>query len=108
MICVISSLKNSDEMGVISPTPDNTLFQSLAKLYSLKHGTMALGELCGEHFPGGITNGAFWYNVNGMAPLNFWWHFLRLTFLQEECRISITSIQTVMKLLLSFHAANTR
>lgn len=54
-------------MGVNSPTPDNTLFQSLAKLYSMRHSTMALGSLCGEHFPGGITNGAYWYNVNGMA-----------------------------------------
>ncbi|XP_059487173.1 carboxypeptidase D-like [Neocloeon triangulifer] len=63
-----------DEEGIESPTPDNKLFVSLAKLYANNHGLMKNDIKCeeGDHFPGGITNGAHWYNVNGgMQDFNY-------------------------------------
>jgi hypothetical protein len=59
--------RGTEMMGVASPTPDNTLFQSLAKVYASNHGNMAKGQHCGDElFPDGITNGAHWYNVAGV------------------------------------------
>lgn len=51
--------------GVYSKSPDDAVFRHLASVYSQKHGTMHRGNLCGENFPGGITNGAKWYDVGG-------------------------------------------
>ena len=53
--------------GSESPTPDDNLFKSLARLYADKHSYMSQGkDLCdGDNFPGGITNGAKWYVVEG-------------------------------------------
>lgn len=48
-------------------TPDNDVFQFLAKLYAKLHPTMHLGQSCkdGKTFKDGITNGASWYKVTG-------------------------------------------
>ncbi|XP_077205498.1 carboxypeptidase N catalytic chain [Paroedura picta] len=55
-----------------TPTPDNTLFQKLAKAYSYAHGWMHQGLSCGDMFPGGITNGASWYSLSkGMQDFNY-------------------------------------
>lgn len=51
---------------VESKTPDDQIFRLLASTYASKHGTMHQGNLCiGDNFRGGVTNGAFWYDVKG-------------------------------------------
>ncbi|GFY39431.1 carboxypeptidase D [Trichonephila inaurata madagascariensis] len=64
--------------GLYSKSPDDQVFRQLASVYSNKHPTMHLGEPCkgqgklNESFPGGITNGAAWYNVpGGMQDWNY-------------------------------------
>ena len=59
--------------GFISAAPDDKVFQHLAHLYADNHGTMKRGNLCpGDHFAGGITNGAQWYDVpGGMEDFNY-------------------------------------
>ncbi|XP_069898070.1 carboxypeptidase N catalytic chain [Dipodomys merriami] len=55
-----------------SPTPDDKLFQKLAKVYSYAHGWMYQGWNCGDYFPDGITNGASWYSLSkGMQDFNY-------------------------------------
>ncbi|KAB0393977.1 hypothetical protein E2I00_009421 [Balaenoptera physalus] len=55
-----------------TPTPDDTLFQKLAKVYSYAHGWMHQGWNCGDYFPDGITNGASWYSLSkGMQDFNY-------------------------------------
>ncbi|XP_053245532.1 carboxypeptidase N catalytic chain isoform X1 [Podarcis raffonei] len=55
-----------------SPTPDDSIFQKLAKSYSYAHGTMHQGTNCGDIFPDGITNGASWYSLSkGMQDFNY-------------------------------------
>lgn len=48
-------------------TPDNDVFQFLAKLYANIHPTMHLGQSCSDDikFKDGITNGAAWYQIKG-------------------------------------------
>ena len=59
--------------GVASPTPDDPVFRHLATVYATKHKTMSKGDpTCDDHFPGGITNGAKWYDVpGGMEDINY-------------------------------------
>jgi Zinc carboxypeptidase. len=53
---------------VESPSPDNELFKHLARVYSVAHPLMRSGNACPpEHFDGGITNGAQWYEVRGVC-----------------------------------------
>lgn len=65
------------ESGVDSPTPDDDLFRRLASIYATNHLTMSSmpgGRPCkdADTFPGGITNGANWYNVRGgMQDFNY-------------------------------------
>ncbi|XP_040575872.1 carboxypeptidase D [Lepeophtheirus salmonis] len=56
-----------------SPAPDDTLFIQLAHIYADNHVVMKRGNGCpGESFPGGITNGALWYDVpGGMEDFNY-------------------------------------
>ncbi|XP_004681072.1 PREDICTED: carboxypeptidase N catalytic chain [Condylura cristata] len=55
-----------------TPTPDDKLFQKLAKVYSYAHGWMYQGWNCGDYFPDGITNGASWYSLSrGMQDFNY-------------------------------------
>uniref|UniRef100_G1RXC2 Carboxypeptidase N subunit 1 n=1 Tax=Nomascus leucogenys TaxID=61853 RepID=G1RXC2_NOMLE len=55
-----------------TPTPDDKLFQKLAKVYSYAHGWMFQGWNCGDYFPDGITNGASWYSLSkGMQDFNY-------------------------------------
>lgn len=59
---------NHDQRKVYNPTPDNSLFQHLARAYSNAHTSMHNSPLCPmfpEKFPEGITNGASWYSVTG-------------------------------------------
>lgn len=48
-----------------SPTPDDALFKHLATVYAQNHPKMRTGDNCNETFTDGITNGAFWYELNG-------------------------------------------
>ncbi|KAK6642191.1 hypothetical protein RUM44_013914 [Polyplax serrata] len=57
-------------------SPDNAVFQHLARVYSNAHPTMHLGRPCRlfpkEKFPEGIINGASWYTVKGgMQDYNY-------------------------------------
>ncbi|EDO41722.1 predicted protein, partial [Nematostella vectensis] len=62
-----------------SKSPDDDVFQSLAKAYSENHPTMHLDnppwecpEVPPDHFNDGITNGAKWYSVSGgMQDYNY-------------------------------------
>lgn len=48
-----------------SPTPDDSLFKYLSRTYAKNHPVMKDGHDCNETFTNGITNGAFWYELNG-------------------------------------------
>lgn len=53
-------------------SPDDDTFQHLSKVYSYSHGYMYTGQHCGDKFPEGITNGAWWYPVlGGMQDYNY-------------------------------------
>ena len=56
-----------------SKSPDDAMFRRLATLYASNHATMKTGNVCkGDNFPGGITNGAAWYDVpGGMEDFNY-------------------------------------
>ncbi|KRT84127.1 Peptidase, partial [Oryctes borbonicus] len=57
-----------------SPTPDDDLFKELALLYASKNPVMKSGDACedDEHFDNGITNGAYWYELDGgMQDFNY-------------------------------------
>ncbi|XP_025831016.1 carboxypeptidase D-like [Agrilus planipennis] len=56
-----------------SKSPDNELFKKLALVYAEKHPLMRRGNTCPhDHFARGITNGAYWYEVNGgMQDFNY-------------------------------------
>ena len=53
--------------GSYSATPDDEVFKLLAHTYADNHLTMSKDESrCpGDHFKGGVTNGAQWYDVPG-------------------------------------------
>ena len=60
--------------GTYSKSPDDAVFRHLAQVYSTNHATMHTNIHCdgGDDFPGGITNGAHWYNVpGGMQDFNY-------------------------------------
>jgi carboxypeptidase D len=58
--------------GAYSSAPDDEVFKHLAKTYASNHPVMRLGNSCGDHFPDGITNGAYWYDVpGGMQDFNY-------------------------------------
>ncbi|XP_010189936.1 PREDICTED: carboxypeptidase N catalytic chain [Mesitornis unicolor] len=62
----------SHRRAVNTPTPDDKLFQKLAKTYSYAHGWMHRGWNCGDYFADGITNGASWYSLSkGMQDFNY-------------------------------------
>lgn len=47
--------------GQLSVTPDDATFKHLARTYARKHTSMSKST----EFPGGITNGAQWYDIYG-------------------------------------------
>ena len=53
--------------GHYSASPDDSTFRYLAETYSRSHREMARGVRCSpsDNFPGGIINGAEWYDVPG-------------------------------------------
>ena len=65
--------KSHKESGYYSKSPDDSVFKHLAQVYSNNHHTMHLNKGCdGDDFPGGITNGAHWYDVpGGMQDYNY-------------------------------------
>ncbi|KAJ8712882.1 hypothetical protein PYW08_008186 [Mythimna loreyi] len=56
-----------------SHSPDNSLFKHLANVYASRNEEMRAGNACApEVFDGGITNGAYWYSVQGgMQDFNY-------------------------------------
>jgi len=62
----------SHRSGLYSAAPDDKFFKHVAKIYASAHRTMRTGNKCGDSFPGGITNGAKWYDVpGGMQDFNY-------------------------------------
>lgn len=60
------------ETGFYSRSTDDKVFQYLARAYASNHPIMKTGHpKCkdeeNEAFPDGITNGAHWYDVQGMS-----------------------------------------
>lgn len=53
--------------GFYSASPDDETYRYLATVYAQNHRTMSSNVRCTprDNFPGGITNGAFWYDVPG-------------------------------------------
>ena len=53
--------------GFYSAAPDDRTFKYLAETYSRNHREMHKNVRCtrSDNFPGGITNGAEWYDVPG-------------------------------------------
>lgn len=63
---------NHHECCEESLTPDDLVFKSLAHAYSDHHPVMKVGKECNETFIDGVTNGAFWYELNGgMQDFNY-------------------------------------
>lgn len=60
------------QSGRYSAAPDDEFFRLAAQTYARLHGSMASGRHCGDEFPGGVTNGAAWYDVaGGMQDFNY-------------------------------------
>lgn len=60
--------------GFYSSAPDDRTFKYLAETYAKNHRTMHSNVRCtrADNFPGGITNGAEWYDVpGGMQDFNY-------------------------------------
>lgn len=61
--------------GGYSASPDDNLFRHLASVYATKHptmGKMGKRDCTRGQFTGGITNGAYWYDVSGgMQDVNY-------------------------------------
>ncbi|XP_056635449.1 carboxypeptidase D-like [Diorhabda sublineata] len=69
---------NRNETMIRNPTPDDDVFQFLAKTYSFNHATMHTGQNCPAYkkrFDGGIINGASWHNHDAdMTDYNYIFH----------------------------------
>ncbi|XP_037777657.1 carboxypeptidase D-like isoform X2 [Penaeus monodon] len=79
---------------VESKTPDDQIFHLLASTYASNHATMHQGNLCvGDNFRGGITNGAFWYDVKGgMQDFNYvYGSCFEVTFELSCCKYPMAS-----------------
>ncbi|MCL4143131.1 UNVERIFIED_CONTAM: hypothetical protein GTU68_012120, partial [Idotea baltica] len=65
--------RSHQPFGKYSSAPDDNLFKYLVNTYASKHSYMYYGNICeGDKFPGGITNGAMWYDVKGgMQDFNY-------------------------------------
>jgi len=60
--------------GFYSAAPDDRTFKYLAQTYARNHREMSRNIRCtaADNFPGGITNGAKWYDVpGGMQDFNY-------------------------------------
>lgn len=72
------------------PSPDDDVFQHLARVYATNHATMSEGKPCPgnkqEGFPNGIINGAKWYAVTGgMQDYNYIFHGTMEITLEVSC-----------------------
>ncbi|XP_040583270.1 carboxypeptidase D isoform X1 [Lepeophtheirus salmonis] len=58
--------------GLYSASPDDDVFVFISRTYASNHKFMSRGNLCGDNFTNGITNGAQWYDVpGGMQDYNY-------------------------------------
>ncbi|KAL0272304.1 UNVERIFIED_CONTAM: hypothetical protein PYX00_005333 [Menopon gallinae] len=72
-----------------STAPDDDTFRYLSKVYANNHGKMHTLHACGTDrrtYPGGIINGAAWYQITGsMADYNYVWHGCMELTLEVSC-----------------------
>lgn len=86
-------IRTGQECCVESPSPDNALFKHLATVYSSAHPLMRSGNACPpEQFNGGITNGAQWYEVQGV-----WFCSIHLCEFEVFAKIVMPSSHSVHK-----------
>ena len=81
--------------GLYSAAPDDRTFKYLAQTYARSHREMHKNIRCtaADNFPGGITNGAAWYDVpGGMQVLTS--VFMPSLFIRIFSRISTTCTPT--------------
>ncbi|KAM8976149.1 carboxypeptidase D [Pelodytes ibericus] len=90
--------RTHQEFGVYSMSADDKVFQYLAKAYATNHPIMKTGHPscegeANEAFPGGITNGAKWYDVQGgMQDYNYiWGNCFEVTFELSCCKYPMAS-----------------
>ncbi|KAK0183064.1 hypothetical protein PV327_001139 [Microctonus hyperodae] len=79
----------SKKYGVESISPDDELFKYLAHIYADNNPDMHSGGACpSDIFPGGVTNGAKWYEViGGMQDFNYFRsNALEITFELSCCK----------------------
>ncbi|XP_052124767.1 carboxypeptidase D [Frankliniella occidentalis] len=64
---------NQEQSQIESASPDDQVFKYLSLEYAKHNPQMSNGKACkGDDFPQGITNGAYWYNVDGgMQDFNY-------------------------------------
>ncbi|CAG5047116.1 unnamed protein product [Parnassius apollo] len=77
-----------------SRSPDDALFKHLATVYASKNVDMKRGNSCKpDNFKDGITNGAFWYSVQGgMQDFNYVYsNCFEVTFELSCCKYPIAS-----------------
>ncbi len=66
------TLWTNSNAGIYSRSPDDALFRLVSTVYANAHPHMSGGDNCGLEFPGGVTNGARWYDVaGGMQDFNY-------------------------------------
>ncbi|KJE90104.1 carboxypeptidase D [Capsaspora owczarzaki ATCC 30864] len=53
--------------GLLAPTDDEEVFESVTRTYAATHHSMSRGDSCSHHatYPDGIINGATWRETNG-------------------------------------------
>lgn len=68
------------ESGKESKAPDDQVFKHLSLEYAKHNPNMSQGNACphDEVFPQGITNGAYWYNVDGLYFVSLYFFFSNL------------------------------
>ncbi|XP_033989614.1 carboxypeptidase M [Trematomus bernacchii] len=80
----------SELVGGASVSPDDDVFNHLAKVYSHNHASMHSGEQCRDSRPflEGVTNGYLWYPISGgMQDYNYVWaQCLELTLEVSCCK----------------------
>lgn len=85
-----NSNSGSELINGASVSPDDDVFEHLAKVYSYNHATMHKGNRCTESRPflDGITNGYEWYALSGgMQDYNYVWaQCLELTLEISCCK----------------------
>ncbi len=95
--------RGGQQTGFYSAAPDDNFFREVALMYAQNNDDMRNGRTTCEpdftRFPGGVTNGAHWYNVEGGMQVNNLSLKLFIGFCARRpfFRISITNMPTASR-----------